>query len=287
MVKPKFSVRRLRNMDSRRRTEFIFPRKGELVVATVKKIVGHGAYLKIEDYNIEGYLPINEVSTKWVRNIEDVFKEGQKIVVKVIRIDKFTKSVDVSYKDVSESEKRRILRIWKKNYRGLKILEELAEHIKKNRGVKINLEEKLSTILERENTVYDALEKIMLEPSLLDKVSLKDLKEDILEYLGKKIHLKKYIYEAVIGIQSIEKGGLFNVKKSLQKIDENIRKAVGRENVEISLIGSPRYRISTWSYRPETIKKEVIPTIKKTIDELSKQRGLRIAIIDEKLKVAT
>ncbi len=287
MERPKSSVRRLRSMDKQRKNDFIFPRRGELVVATVKKIVGHGAYLKIEDYNIDGYLPLNEVSTKWVRNIEDVIKEGQKIVVKVIRIDRFTKSVDVSYKDVSESEKNRILRIWKKNYRGLKILEELAKHIEKEKGVKIDLEEKLSPILDKENTVYDALEKIMLEPTLLDKVSLKDLKEDILEYLGKKIHLKKYMYEAVIGVQSIERGGLFRIKESLRQIDENIRKAVGRENVEISLIGSPRYRLSTWSYKPETIKKKVLPTIKKTVEELSKQKGLRIAIIEEKLKVAT
>ena len=274
----------MKNID--RKTEYIFPRRGELVVATVKKIVGHGAYLKIEDYNIDGYLPLNEVSTKWVRNIEDVIKEGQKIVVKVIRIDRFTKSVDVSYKDVSETEKSRILRLWKKNYRGQKILEELAKYLE-SKGIRVNLEEKLTPIIERENTVYDALEKIMLEPDLLDKVSLKEYKESILEFLGKKIHLKKYIYEAVIGIQSIEKGGLFKIKDALKKLDEEIRKAIGRENVEITLIGSPRYRISTWSYKPETIKKRLLPTVKQTVDQLSKQRGLRLVVVDEKLKVSS
>lgn len=278
-------MRKLKNTDKKEPRSIIFPRRGELVVATVKKIVGHGAYLNIEDYNIDGYLPLNEVSTKWVRNIEDVIKEGQKIVVKVIRIDRSIKSVDVSYKDVSESEKSRILRIWKKNYRGLKIIQELEKHLERKRGIKIDLEEKLLPIIDRENTVYDALEKIMLEPTLLDNISLENIKEDILEFLSKKIHLKKYVYEAILGIQSIEKGGLFKIREGLEYIDSNIRRAVGRDNVEIKLIGSPRYRISTWSFKPETIKKKVLPTVQKTIEDLSKKKGIRVVLLDEKLKV--
>ncbi|GEM_PF-813197 len=273
----------MRNTANKRK-EVIFPRRGELVVATVKNIVGHGAYLHIEDYDIDGYLPINEVSTKWVRNIEDVIKEGQKIVVKVIRIDKFTRSVDVSYKDVSESEKNKILRIWKKNYRGTKIIEELEKHLKE-KGITINLLEKLDPIIENEPTVYDALESIMLEPTLLDEVSLSNLKEEIIEYLHKKIHLKKYIYEATIGIQSIEKGGLFKVKKGLETLHKAIEKATGLENVDIYLIGSPKYKLVTWSFKPETIKKKVLPTVKETIKKLSKEKGLRVVLLEENLKV--
>ncbi len=274
-------------MDRRREEEkIIFPRRGELVVATVKEIVGHGAYLYIEDYGIEGYLPITQVSTKWVRDIEDVIKEGQKIVVKVIRIDKFTKSVDVSYKDVSESEKSRILRLWKRNQRGIKIIKEAEKHLKE-KGFDINLEEKLEPIIEKEQTVYDALETIMMDPNVLDKVGLSNIKNDLIEYLSKKIHLKKYYYEAIISVSSIDRGGVYKVKEALMKIDEALSKATGLENTSIILVGSPRYRLTTWSYKPETIKKRVLPTVSEQVKKLGKMKNLSIEVVEENLKVKT
>ncbi len=272
------------SMDKEER--IIFPRRGELVVATVKEIVGHGAYLHIEDYNIEGYLPITEVSTKFVRDIEDVIKEGQKIVVKVIRIDKFTKSVDVSYKDVSETEKNKILRLWKRNQRGIRIIKEAEKHLKE-KGININLEEKLEPIIDREQTVYDALENIMLNPGLLDEVGLSNIKNDLIEFFSKKIHLKKYFYEAVISVSSIRRGGVYRIKEALGQLDKELASATKLENTEIVLIGSPRYRLTTWSYKPETIKKKVIPTVNQVVKKLGKKGDVNIEILEENLKTKT
>jgi len=273
-------------MDRKRGEKIIFPRRGELVVATVKEIVGHGAYLHIEDYNIEGYLPITQVSTKWVRDIEDVIKEGQKIVVKVIRIDKFTNSVDVSYKDVSETEKSRVLRLWKRNQRGIKILKELEKQLHE-KGMSIDLEEKFEPIIEKHQTVYDALEELMMDPNILDKLSLSEAKSEFINYLSKKIHLKKYYYEALISVSSTERKGVYKVKQALEKIEDALSKATGLDNTTIILVGSPRYRLSTWSYKPETIKKKVIPTISERIKKISKKDGVDIEIVEENLKVKT
>ena len=97
--------------------------------------------------------------------------------------------------------------------------------------------------------------------------------------------MKKYIYEAIIGVQSTEKGGLFKVKEGLETLDKNVKKAVGMENVSIYLLGSPKYRLVTWSFKPETIKKKVIPIVNETIKKLSKQKGLKVVLLEENLKV--
>ncbi len=260
-----------------------FPKRGELVVATVKEIVGHGAYLIIGDYNIKGYLPITEVSSKWIRSIDEVLKPGQKIVVKVLRIDRFTNSVDVSLKEVSDKEKDRILRIWKRNKRGEQILNELLKTFSENERREI--ETKLENLIERENTVYDALERILREPEILNKIGLVNYRNKIINFLSKKIRLKKYVYEATLKVMYVGKGGVYKVRDALLLIKNELSKEISKGGLAIYHDGAPKYRLKVWSYRPEIIKRRVIPSIKNAIDTLAK--NLDIEILKEELKVET
>ncbi|MEM1878142.1 MAG: S1 RNA-binding domain-containing protein, partial [Desulfurococcaceae archaeon] len=83
------------------------PDQGELTIATVKDIHEFGAYVTLDEYaDLKAFLPWSEVSSKWIRDIREVIREGQKIVVKVIRVDKGKKEVDVSLKRVSDTEKQ-------------------------------------------------------------------------------------------------------------------------------------------------------------------------------------
>jgi len=264
------------------REDIEYPRRGELVVATVEEIRGHGAYLHIEEYDIKGYLPISEISSKWIRRIDDVIKPGQKIVVKVIRIDRYTKSVDVSLKDVSEKERDRILRMWKRSKRGEQIFDELKKAMGKNGKL---VENKMQSLIERERTIYDALEKILREPEILDKLSLSDKKNEIISFLSKKIRLKKYVYEGIVNAQYIGKGGVYMVRDALNALMNEIIRTTGEKNIEIFHDGAPRYRLKVWSYKPEVIRREVVPTVKDTVKKLSKK--LDIKILKEELKVET
>ena len=109
------------------------PGVGELVVATVDKIFDYGAYVKLDEYEgMDAYLPWSEVSTRWIRNIRDVIREGQKIVVKVIRVNRRRRTVDVSLKKVADNERRRKMLWWKRYVKAAKIIELIAEKIGKN-----------------------------------------------------------------------------------------------------------------------------------------------------------
>ena len=79
------------------------PDVGEIVIATVKKVFEYGAYVTLDEYGgLEAYLPWSEVSSRWIRDIRDYLREGQKIAVKVIRVIRRKKQVDVSLKRVME-----------------------------------------------------------------------------------------------------------------------------------------------------------------------------------------
>ncbi|HSB50390.1 MAG TPA: S1 RNA-binding domain-containing protein, partial [Nitrosopumilaceae archaeon] len=51
------------------------PEQGEIVIATVTKIMDHGAYVSLDEYNnIQGFLHISEIATGWIRHVEKFVK---------------------------------------------------------------------------------------------------------------------------------------------------------------------------------------------------------------------
>lgn len=56
-----------------------WPSEGELIVATVYKVLGYGAFANLEEYEgKEAFIHISEVSSGWVKNIRDHVRENQK-----------------------------------------------------------------------------------------------------------------------------------------------------------------------------------------------------------------
>lgn len=260
--------------------EIELPSEGELVVATVKEIHRHGAYLDLDDYDIEGYLPIGEVSSRWVKNIYDVLKIGQKVVARVIRIDYRHNTVDLSLKRVSRRERERFFRLWKRDQRGIQIIEEMMKDLGLDENV---IEEKLASLLQKEQTIYDALEKIVIEPKILDELNVPK-KEEIVEFLSKRIKPKKYVYEARLKIYYIGKDGVSHIKEACRQILTSIKKkADDLEGVRIYNDGTPHYRLVAKSYKPEVIKRKIIPVVKEVVNKVSKK--INIEIVNEETSV--
>lgn len=253
--------------------EIELPEVGELVVATIKEVKRFGAYLELDDFGIIAYLPISEVSSKWVRNIFDVLKVGEKIVVKVLRVDYRNNTVDVSLKDVSPRERERVLRKWKKDQRGIQLISEMTENLGLNTE---EVEEKFLPLIEKMPTIYDALERIVVDPIVLDELSFKEKKRDILDFLSKRVKPKKYVYEVRFKAFYVGKNGVNTLKESLKDIEEKIRKEANNIDLEIFNDGTPYYRIRIKSYRPETIKRRVIPFIKKLKKEYRDKINMEI-----------
>src|SRR5206468_6788063 len=76
---------------------------GQVVSGTVTKITNFGVFVGLED-GLEGLLHISELADHKVENPEDVVKVGDKIDVKVLRVDTEERKIGLSRKRVEWSE---------------------------------------------------------------------------------------------------------------------------------------------------------------------------------------
>ena len=106
-------------MEKTEESEWFLPEAGELVVGTIIRIMPYGAYAALDEYDgAEGLLHISEISSRWVKNIRDHVRERQKAVLKVLRVDREKRHIDLSLRRVNEREKREKLLAWKRELRG-------------------------------------------------------------------------------------------------------------------------------------------------------------------------
>ena len=74
---------------------------GQVVAATVTKLVTFGAFARIEGL-VEGLVPVSELVDRGLSHPRDVVVEGQVIPVKIVRIDQEQRSVSLSLKQARE-----------------------------------------------------------------------------------------------------------------------------------------------------------------------------------------
>jgi small subunit ribosomal protein S1 len=79
---------------------------GDLLSGYVTKITNFGAFVKLEE-DLEGLLHVSELSDGKVGNVEDILQPGQKIEVRVIRVDTEERKIGLSFvhADFEENDK--------------------------------------------------------------------------------------------------------------------------------------------------------------------------------------
>src|SRR5712692_9015347 len=114
-------------------SQALMPEVGDLVVATVTRVEDYGAYVKLDEFSgIEGLVHISEISTTWVRNIREHARQGQKLVLKVLRVSSQRNQIDLSLRRVTGREKSEKMLEWKKERKAEAILTSAADKLKKS-----------------------------------------------------------------------------------------------------------------------------------------------------------
>ncbi len=80
-------------------------KSGDVVKGTVTKITNFGVFVGLED-GLEGLLHISELSDDKIENAEDVVKVGDKLEVKILRVDTDDRKIGLSKKRVGWSGER-------------------------------------------------------------------------------------------------------------------------------------------------------------------------------------
>ena len=219
----------------------LMPDEGELVYATVKEITAHGVYVFLDEYGkLRAFLHISEIATGWVRDIERYAKPGQKIVLKVIRVNRVRKEIDLSLRQVSgEERKAKIIEV-KKTEKANTILDALKVRLK---GDDLAIKQIQESILNVYDSLYDGFEDIARRgQKALQKLTLDlTISETLLSVASEKITIPIVEVRGIMDIRVKASDGIEVIKSALRSGEDVKTSGV---QVKVTYLGTPRYRLT-------------------------------------------
>jgi translation initiation factor 2 subunit 1 len=244
-----------------------FPEVGEIVVATVTRIMDQGAYVTLDEYNnIQGFLHVSEIATGWIRNVEKFLKVGEKKVLLVKRVDRGRSEIDLSLKQISSDQKKKKLLELKRHEKETTLIENL-----KTRSSLSNQEiEKIENILvEKFGSVYDAFSEVAVKGiASLNNLGIVPKALSVIEEQSSKIQIPRVEIRGVLDLTCNKSIGVEIIKKALLDVTEN-----KNVNVSVTYIGAPKYRISIVAQNFKDAEKELKPIISSIEDTIHKNGG--------------
>ncbi|WML66704.1 MAG: Translation initiation factor 2 subunit alpha [Methanoregula sp. SKADARSKE-2] len=241
-----------------------WPQESELVVCTVENVKDFVAFVSLDEYGgRQGLIPISEIATGWIKYIRDHIREGQKIVCKVLNVDKTRGHIDLSLKDVNEHQRREKIREWKNESKARKWIGFVAEASGEPATA---LED---VIYNKYGALYPVFEDIVIEPeTTLKKLGLpKKASETLLKVARESVKVPSVEVTGHLILTSNQPDGITVIKNALKKASES--KSAGAE-IEILYIGAPTYRI-----------KVTAPDYKKAEKAIEKAANAAIAVLEK------
>lgn len=241
------------------------PEQGEIILATVTKVMDHGAYVTLDEYDdIQGFLHISEIAPGWIRSVNRFVRDGEKKVLLVKKVK--SNDIDLSLKQVSKDQKKQKLKEVKKYEKGKTLLENLQEKAKLTDEEVEKLEDKLYT---KFDSVYDGFMAIARNGiSIITDLKLTKKITTAIEEICSKIKLPSVEIRGTMEITSDKSNGVEIIKKTLLDI---IKKDSA---MNITYLGAPKYRISITSEDFKSAEKSLKPIIEEIQTNIEKKKGL-------------
>ena len=242
------------------------PEQGEIVLATVTKVMDHGSYVTLDEYdNIQGFLHISEIAPGWIRSINRFVKDGEKKVLLVKKVNLKRGDIDLSLKQISKDQKKQKLKEVKKFEKGKTLLQNVKERAKLSDGEVEKLED---SIYSKFDSVYDAF----IEIGRNGIGSVKELKlakktADAIEVICSKIKLPSVEIRGILEITNEKSDGVEIIKKILIDV---LKKD---STIDITYLGAPKYRLSITSDNFKSAEKLLKPIIAEIQTDIEKKKG--------------
>jgi len=242
------------------------PEQGEIILATITKVMDHGAYVTLDEYDeIQGFLHISEIAPGWIRSVSRFVKDGEKKVLLVKKVNAKRGDIDLSLKQVSKDQKKQKLKEVKKYEKGKTLLQNVQEKTKLSDEEIEKLED---DIYSKFDSVYDAF----IEIGRNGIESIKELKlakktATVIEEICSKIKLPSVEIRGIMEITNSKSDGIEIIKKVLLNV---LKKD---STIDITYLGAPKYRLSIISEDFKSAEKLLKPIITEIQSDIEKKKG--------------
>lgn len=217
-----------------------WPEVGDLVMATVQDVVDYGAYVKLDEYDKRGLLHISEISSSWVRNIRNHVREKQKVVLKVLRVDKSREHINLSLRRVTQRGKIEKVRSWKRERKAEVLLRSVAE---KTGMPPEEVYKKAGELMEKKYGLYEAFEKAAKGGAeVLTKIGVPDeLATPLAEVAKERVRISMVKVKGTVEVRCMKPDGVKIIKEAFLKA----KKAEKPKNAKLRfyVVATPKYRI--------------------------------------------
>jgi translation initiation factor 2 subunit 1 len=252
-----------------------WPEIGDLVIATVQEVTDFGAYVKLDEYDKRGLLHVSEISSSWIRNIRDFIREGQKVVLKVLRVDVEKGHIDLSLRRVTKRERIEKIMVWKRERKAETLLRSIAEK------TGLSLEEayeKAGAPMEKEYGLYEGFEKALKDGAVaLTKIGVpEDLATVIAEIAKERMHVPMVRVKGIVELRSMNSEGVKIIKEAFL----NAKKAEKSREAKLRfyVIAAPKYCIEVMAenYKnAETVLQRVAENVVSNVVKAGGQGSFR------------
>jgi len=222
-----------------------YPEVGDLVVATVTRVVDYGAYVKLDEYNgVEGLIHISEVASTYVKNIRVHVREGLKLVRKVLRVSSERAKVDLSLRRVTGREKSEKMLEWKKIKKADSIVKGAAEKLRATEDDTAKIRD---LIYKKFDNPFDAFEETIDEgEETFTAIGIsEEWAKALTEVSRSKIRLERAKVTGTVELTCTKTAGVEAIRQALRTA-KKAKKTRGT-TVKVYTVGSPRYRLEVRS----------------------------------------
>jgi len=243
------------------------PEEGELVYATITNITPHGVYVTLDEYaGLKGFLHISEISTGWVRNINRYVQEKQKLVLKVIRVNKVRQEVDLSLRQVTDEERRAKMLQIKRFEKARNVFNTVKMRLNLTQEEEAKYEE---AILKEYDDLYEALESLVTKGvKAFEGLNLPTNYVAALEQAAReKITPPTVSIKGVIETKSLSPNGIDIIKEALDAAEKV--KSSGAD-VKITYLAASKYMITVTAENYKVAERALDAAINKAKSILQK-----------------
>lgn len=228
-----------------------FPKDGEFIIGKITDIHQQYVYVDLIDYEgldadetARGMIHVSEISSRWIKNIRNFVRIGQKIVLRVVRVDLEKGHIDLSLRRVNSAQRKVRMKEWKYALKYENLLQFLVD------ATDIDLDKAFELIgfpiLDFVDSYQEAIEELKENgEELLEQINNvpDDIKKSFLEIVNENVKISTINIIGKIKLSYNNENGIELIQKSLKEAMNVIENPKETRCLNISYIAAPFYRL--------------------------------------------